>query len=74
MMDLEILKKQNNLTISDDGLVYVKPRGEFTYITYPLKDLSGCIMITPEEYVLLKAGYYKFNKELTKLVINEWES
>lgn len=73
-MDLEILKKQNNLTISDDGLVYVKPRGEFTYITYPLKDLSGCLMITPEEYVLLKAGYYKFNKELTKLVINKWES
>lgn len=71
MMDLEILKKQNKLTISDDGLVYVKPRGEFNYITYPLKDLSGCIAITPEDYVLLKAGYYKFNEELTGLVVNE---
>lgn len=70
MMDLEILKQQNKLIITEDNKIYVRPKGQFAYETYPLKELSNCILITPEEYVLLKAGYYRFNKELNKLEIN----
>lgn len=70
-MDLEILKKQNNLTVSDDGLIYIKPTSPYNYITYPLMDLEGCLALTPEEYVLLRARYYKINNDLTGLEINE---
>lgn len=70
-MDLEILKKQNRLTINDDGLVYVKPINQNNFITYPLKDFVGCLAITPEDYILLKAHYYRFSKDLTMLEINE---
>lgn len=70
-MDIEILKQQNKLTINEDGLVYVKPIDQYNYITYPLEDLSGCLALTPQEYVLLKAGYYRINIDLTGLEINE---
>lgn len=70
-MDIEILKKQNNLTISDDGLIYVKPIDQYNYITYPLEDLGGCLALTPNDYVLLKAGYYRIAEDLTALEINE---
>ena len=69
-MDLEILKKQNRLTINDDGLVYIRPINVNNFITYPLDDFKGCLAITPEDYVLLKAGYYRFNIDLTELEIN----
>lgn len=72
-MDIEILKKQNNLTISDDGFIYVKPTDQYNYLTYPIEDLGGALALTPEEYVLLKAGYYRINKELIGLEINENE-
>ena len=72
-MDLEILKKQNNLTINDDGLIYVKPKDQYNYITFPLGDLEGCLSLTPDEFVLLKANYYRFNENLTGLEINEQE-
>jgi hypothetical protein len=70
-MDINILKKQNRLIFNDDGKVYVKPITQTTYETYPLKSLTRCIVITPEEYVLLKANYYRFNKTLTELEIND---
>ena len=70
-MDIEILKKQNNLTINDDGLIYVKPTDQYNYTTYPLEDLGGCLALTPNDYVLLKAGYYRFTEDLTGLEINE---
>lgn len=70
-MDIEILKEQNRLTINDDGLIYIKPIDQYNYTTYPIEDLGGCLALTPEEYVLLKAGYYRINSELTKLEINE---
>ena len=70
-MDIEILKKQNNLTVSDDGLIYVKPINQYNYITYPLEDLGGCLALTPNDYVLLKAGYYKITEDLLSLEINE---
>lgn len=70
-MDIEILKKQNNLTINDDGLIYVKPLAKGGYTTYPLEDLAGCLALTPEDYVLLKAGYYRITENLLGLEINE---
>lgn len=71
MMDIEILKKQNNLTISDDGFIYIKPLEDGGYLTYPLEDLGGCLALTPNDYVLLKAGYYRIKEDLTGLEINE---
>lgn len=73
MIDLEILQKQNNLTISDNGLIFVKPYDQYSYTTFPLEDLEGCLTLTPNDYVLLKAGYYRINKDLTGLEINEIE-
>lgn len=70
-MDIEILKKQNNLTINDDGLIYVKPIDQNNYVTYPIDDLGGCLALTPNDYVLLKAGYYRISEDLTKIEINE---
>ena len=69
-MDIEILKMQNNLTINDDGLIYVKPISEYEYTTFPLEELDGCLALTMEEYLGLKINYYKFNKDLNKLEIN----
>ena len=69
-MDIEILKEQNKLTINDDGLIYVKPIDQHNYITYPLEDLGGCLALTPNDYVLLKAGYYRITEDLTGLEIN----
>lgn len=70
-MDIEILKKQNNLTINDDGLIYVKPVTQYSYVTYPLQDLEGCLALTPNDYVLLKAGYYKITEDLLGLEIRD---
>lgn len=72
-MDIEILKQQNKLTVSDDGFIYVKPIDQYNYITFPLEDLGGCLALTPQDYVLLKAGYYRITKDLLGLEINEPE-
>lgn len=70
-MDIEILKKQNRLTINDDGLIYVKPIDQYNYKTFPIEDLGGCLALTPDDYVLLKAGYYRITKDLLGLETNE---
>lgn len=70
-MDIEILKKQNKLTINDDGLIYIKPLDQYNYTTYPLEDLGGCLALTPDDYVLLKAGYYRITEDLLSLEVNE---
>lgn len=70
-MDIEILKKQNNLTINDDGLIYIKPTDQYNYITFPLEDLGGCLALTPQDYVLLKAGYYRITEDLLGLEVNQ---
>ena len=70
-MDIEILKTQNKLTISDDGFIYVKPIDQYNYVTYLIEDLSGALALTPQEYVLLKAGYYRINEKMNGLEINE---
>lgn len=69
-MDIELLKKQNNLTINDDGLIYIKPIDQYNYVTFPLEDLGGCLELTPNDYVLLKAGYYRIKEDMTGLEIN----
>lgn len=72
-MDIEILKQQNKLTVSDDGLIYIKPTDQYNYITFPLEDFEGCLALTPQDYVLLKAGYYRITEDLLGLEINEPE-
>lgn len=69
MIDFEIIKKQNNL-ITNNGLIYVKPIDEYQFITFPIEDLSGALAITLEQYLGLRANYYKFNKDLNGLEIN----
>lgn len=71
MIDKDILKKQNNLLIDDNGLILVKPTGLYSYITFPLNDLNGCLRLTMEEYLGLRANYYRFNENLTELEIND---
>lgn len=71
MIDIEILKKQNNLVIDDNGFILVKPTGIYNYTTYPLNDLGGCLRLTMDEYLGLRANYYRFNKNLNGLEINE---
>ena len=70
-MDIKFLKKQNNLTVSNNKLIYIKPISEHQFVTYPLKNLAECITVTAEEYVLLRSRYYKFSKDLKTLVINQ---
>ena len=70
-MDLEVLKKQNKLTVTDNKNIYVKPIDVHNFKTFPLKSLDGCLEVTPEQYLLLRANYYRFNKTLTELEINE---
>ena len=71
MIDIEILKKQNNLVIDDDGLILVKPIDVYNYTTFPLNDLSGCLRLTMDEYLGLRANYYRFNEKLNGIEINE---
>lgn len=70
MIDLETLKKQDKLTISDTGLIFVLPLGPNHYVTYPIKDLAGCLMLTKDQYVGLKNNYYRIKSDLTGLEIN----
>lgn len=74
MIDIEILKKQNNLTINDDGYIYIKPQDEINYSTFPLEDLDGCLALSLDEYLGLRVGYYRFNEDLNGLVINQEQS
>lgn len=70
MIDFETIKKQNKLTTYNE-YIYVKPIDEYNYITYPLTKLEGCLAITLEQYLGLRANYYKFNEKLTELVVRE---
>ena len=70
MIDINILAKQNNLLIYD-GFILVQPKNETDYITFPIDDISKCIRLTLEQYLGLRANYYKFNEKLTELVVRE---
>lgn len=69
MIDIQTLKKQNNLVVNDDGLIYVKPLDEICFTTYPLETLEGCLALTIEEYLGLRAGYYMFEEDLNSVVV-----
>lgn len=70
MIDFETIKKQNKLTTYNE-YIYVKPVDEYNYVTYPLNELEGCLALTLDEYLGLRANYYKFNEKLTELVVRE---
>lgn len=71
MIDINILQKQNSLIINENGLICVKPVNQYNYTTFPLETLDDCLALTTDDYVLLKAGYYRFTEDLTRLEINE---
>ena len=49
MIDFETIKKQNNL-ITDSDKIVVKPIDKYNYVTYPIDDLNGALLLTLEEY------------------------
>lgn len=67
-IDFMTLAQQNRLTYTDDKTrVYVKPLDRHNFITYPLEDLSGTVLVTLEEYLGLRVHYYQFNENLNGL-------
>lgn len=61
-IDFMTLAQQNRLTYTDDKKhIYVKPISQYDFITYPLEDLSGTVLVTLEEYLGLRVHYYQFN-------------
>ena len=67
-IDFETIKQQNNLiTIGDK--IFVKPLSKYNYVTYPIEELEGTILVTLEEYLGLRVNYYCFNDNLTGLEI-----
>lgn len=69
MIDIGILKKQNNLVI-DNNLIYVKPTDKNNFVTFPIDDLKGALALTLDEYLGLRANYYVFKDDLSGLEIN----
>ena len=43
---------------------YVKPIDRHNFITFPLEDLGGTVMVTIDEYLGLRANYYQFTEDL----------
>ena len=68
MIDIDILQKQNKLTIIE-GKVCVVPSSKINFTTYPIKETDSYIKVSPEEYLYLKAGYLCFNDNFTGLEI-----
>ena len=68
MIDIDILKKQNNLTIID-GQVCIIPLSKRDFTTYPINETDSYIKVSPEEYLYLKAGYLWFTDDFTALEI-----
>lgn len=68
MIDIDILQKQNNLTIID-GQVCIIPLSKRDFTTYPINETDSYIKVSPEEYLYLKAGYLWFTDDFTALEI-----
>lgn len=68
MIDIDILQKQNNLTIID-GQVCIIPLSKRDFTTYPINETDSYIKVSPEEYLYLKAGYMWFTDDFTALEI-----
>ena len=68
MIDIDILQRQNHLTIID-GQVYIIPLSKRDFTTYPINETDSYIKVSPEEYLYLKAGYLCFTDDFTALEI-----
>lgn len=68
MIDIDILQKQNNLTIID-GKVCIIPLSKRDFTTYPINETDLYIKVSPEDYLYLKAGYLCFTDDFTALEI-----
>ena len=68
MIDIDILQKQNNLTIID-GQVCIIPLSKRDFTTYPINETDSYIKVSPEDYLYLKAGYLCFTDDFTALEI-----
>lgn len=69
-VDIEILKQQNKL-VTNNGKIYVKPIDQYNFVAFPIEDLKGSLALSVEEYLGLRAMYYRFNENLDGLEINE---
>lgn len=69
-IDIEILKQQNKLT-THNGKIYVKPIDKYDFVTFPIENLKGSLALSVEEYLGLRAMYYRFNDSLDGLEIND---
>ena len=64
---LKDIQKPYKLTLNEtEDKVYVKPLDRGSFTTYPLpSDLSGCVLLTKEEYLAFTSGLLLFTKDLT---------
>ena len=66
------LAEQNLLTFDDEHEhYYVKPIDRHNFITFPLEDLGGTVMVTIDEYLGLRANYYQFTEDLKGIELYE---
>ena len=71
-IDFMKLAEQNLLTFDDEHEhYYVKPVDRHNFITFPLEDLGGTVMVTIDEYLGLRANYYQFTEDLKGIELYE---
>lgn len=71
-IDFITLAEQNLLTFDDEHKhYYVKPIDRHNFITFPLEDLGGTVMVTIDEYLGLRANYYQFTEDLKGIELYE---
>ena len=71
-IDFMKLAEQNLLTFDDEHEHYhVKPIDRHNFITFPLEDLGGTVMVTIDEYLGLRANYYQFTEDLKGIELYE---
>lgn len=71
-IDFLKLAEQNLLTFDDEHEhYYVKPIDRHNFITFPLEDLGGTVMVTIDEYLGLRANYYQFTEDLKGIELYE---
>ena len=71
-IDFITLAEQNLLTFDDEHEhYYVKPIDRHNFITFPLEDLGGTVVVTIDEYLGLRANYYQFTEDLKGIELYE---
>ena len=71
-IDFMKLAEQNLLTFDDEHEhYYVKPIDRHNFITFPLEDLGGTVLVTIDEYLGLRANYYQFTEDLKGIELYE---